>query len=381
MRGARPAHHAVPHRPRRRPVHAHARGPGRQPEPGTVLTWLRNSRSARLLADLVATGRPVTHADLDPTAAEGRAAARTVEYLRGLLTAYQVLPERDELSARIERHLQRVAARHPEHALLLRSYVRWSLLPRARGAYARINRAAEFLSAMTARGLLLQEVTQHEVDGWLAGSPGTRFTVRDFVVWATRRGHARILDVLHWPKKDPVALDEDSHWELLHQCLTDTDLPLEVRGAGAILLLFGQHLTRVTALTTQAVTTVGEDTFLTLDRTPIPLPAPLGALLTDLANRPPPTNWAANTSRGWLFPGGRPGQHLSATVLGRRLAAHQIPSRPARATTLVTLAQDLPPAVLGPMLGLHPVTAAHWRRRASTDWTAYLEARVTAPPS
>ncbi|MEB3965126.1 hypothetical protein OKJ48_33600 [Streptomyces kunmingensis] len=51
------------------------------------------------------------------------------------------------------------------------------------------------------------------------------------------------------------------------------------------------------------------------------------------------------------------------------------PNRPARATALVTLAQDLPPAVLGPMLGLHPVTAAHWRRRAATDWTAYLQAR------
>ncbi|MFF3652713.1 hypothetical protein ACFYXV_29265 [Streptomyces sp. NPDC002181] len=273
--------------------------------------------------------------------------------------------------------------------------MRWSLLPRARrherlrgggflgrarGAYARINRAAEFLSAMTARGLLLQEVTQHEVDTWLAVNPGTRFAVRDFIVWATRRGHARTLDVPHWPKKAPVAMDEDSHWELLHQCLTDTDLPLEVRGAGSILLLFGQHLTRITALTTHAVTTAGEDTFLTLDRTPIPLPALLGGLLADLTNRPPPTNWAANTSRGWLFPGGRPGQHLSATVLGRRLAAHQIPNRPARATALVTLAQDLPPAVLGPMLGLHPVTAAHWRQRAATDWTAYLEARLTAPP-
>ncbi|MCX5174581.1 hypothetical protein [Streptomyces virginiae] len=58
---------------------------------------------------------------------------------------------------------------------------------------------------------------------------------------------------------DPVGLDEDSHWELLHQCLTDADLPLDVRGAGAILLLFGQHLTRITALTTQAVTAVGEN--------------------------------------------------------------------------------------------------------------------------
>lgn len=365
------------------------------PEPGTVLNWLRNSHSARLLADLVARGRPLTHLDLDATAGDGRAAPRTVDYLRGLLVAYQVLPERDELSARIERHLDRVVARHPEHALLLRSYVRWSLLPRARrherlrgggflgrvhSAYSRINRAAEFLTAMAAQGRLLREVTQHDVDAWLAINPGTRFTVRDFIVWATRRGHACPLDVAHWPKRDPVSLAEDSHWELLHQCLTDTDLPLDVRGAGAILLLFGQHLTRIAALTTHAVTTVGEHTFLTLDLTPIPLPGSLAGLLTDLTDMPPPTNWAANSSQDWLFPGDRPGQHLSASVLGRRLAAHNIPNRPARATALVAFAQDLPPAVLGPVLGLHPVTAAHWRRRASTDWATYLEARLATPP-
>lgn len=28
------------------------------------------------------------------------------------------------------------------------------------------------------------------------------------------------------------------------------------------------------------------------------------------------------------------------------------------------------------MLGLHVITAQQWRRRAATDWTAYLEARL-----
>ncbi|MFE2324782.1 hypothetical protein ACFXD5_12845 [Streptomyces sp. NPDC059385] len=128
------------------------------------------------------------------------------------------------------------------------------------------------------------------------------------------------------------------------------------------------------------MSTVGEGSFLTLSRTPIPLPASLADLLTDLSYIPAPTNWAANSSHDWLFPGCRPGQHLSGTVLGRRLAAHHIPNRPARATALVALAQDPPPAVFGPMLGVHPVTAAHWRRRAATDWTAYLEARLPPPP-
>ncbi|TVL87385.1 hypothetical protein [Streptomyces sp. SAJ15] len=362
------------------------------PEPGTALNWLRNSRSARLLADLIATGRPLTHADLDATATGSRSGAMIADYLRGLLVTYQVLPERDELSARITRHLDEIITRHPHHAVLLRSYVRWSLLPRARRrqrlrgggvkhrirwAYTRINVAVEFLTTMAACGLSLGEVTQHQVDAWLAGNPGTRYEVRDFVVWAHRRHHARALEVPHRPKADPVGLDEDSQWDLLHQCLTDPELPLDVRSAGAILLLFGQHLTRIAALTTSALSTADDNTtFLTLDRTPIPLPASLARLLTDLVERPEPTGWAANTPSGWLFPGHLPGAHLSAAVLGRRLAAHRIPNRPARTTALVAVAQELPPAILGPMLGLHPITASLWRRRAGTDWTAYLAART-----
>ncbi|MFE2582914.1 hypothetical protein [Streptomyces sp. NPDC059378] len=85
-----------------------------------------------------------------------------------------------------------------------------------------------------------------------------------------------------------------------------------------------------------------------------------------------------NTSTGWIFPGHLPGAHTCATALGRRLAAPHIPNRPARTTALVALACNLPPAVLGPMLGLHPITAVQWRRRAATDWTAHLQARQGA---
>ncbi|WP_435191789.1 hypothetical protein [Streptomyces sp. bgisy126] len=44
---------------------------------------------------------------------------------------------------------------------------------------------------------------------------------------------------------------------------------------------------------------------------------------------------------------------------------------------MVQLAEDLTPAVLAPRPGLHAVTAEHWRRRAATNWTAYLEARMS----
>ncbi|MFB8242673.1 hypothetical protein ACFC58_39690 [Kitasatospora purpeofusca] len=234
---------------------------------------------------------------------------------------------------------------------------------------------------MHEHGFALADVTQHDVDAWLAGNPGTCYQVRDFAVWAHRRGHSRPLLVPHRPKADPEGLDEDSHWELLQQCLTDTVLPLEVRAAGALLLLFGQHATRIAALPTDAMDTLDGHPVLVLDRTPIRLPEPLARLLTQLADQAPPSGWAANSPRRWLFPGIRPGQHISATALSRCLAAHHIPVRPSRTTALVQLAQDLPPAILAPMLGLHPVTATRWRSRAATDWTAYLQARRTSSPA
>lgn len=111
--------------------------------------------------------------------------------------------------------------------------------------------------------------------------------VRDFIVWAARRG--RPLLVPHRLKSDPVGIDDDSPRELLQQCLTDTDLPLNVRAAGSVLLLFGQHLARVTVLPTTALSTADGHTVLVLDHTPIRLPEKiLASLLAELAGQPPP---------------------------------------------------------------------------------------------
>ncbi|MFD9621319.1 hypothetical protein ACFWB2_29145 [Streptomyces virginiae] len=93
-------------------------GTARGEQPRTAPNWIRDSHSSRLLAGLAAAGRPLPHDDLDDLARAGdRGDAQTVDYPRGVLVAYEALPERDELSARIERHLDRVVKRHPEHAL------------------------------------------------------------------------------------------------------------------------------------------------------------------------------------------------------------------------------------------------------------------------
>ncbi|MFD9302139.1 hypothetical protein ACFWCB_05455 [Streptomyces sp. NPDC060048] len=173
-------------------------------------------------------------------------------------------------------------------------------------------------------------------------------------------------------------LDEDSHWEILHQCLTDTELPLDVRTAGAVLYLFGQELTRIAALPDDAISVRDGEAVLLLDRVPIRLPEPLALLAAELTSRQPTPGWATAYPSRWLFPAARPARHLTGAALGRRLADHNIPNRPARAAALVHLAQDMPPAVLAPLLGIHIGTAVKWRRHAATDWTAYLEARSTS---
>ncbi|MFG2839905.1 hypothetical protein ACGFYE_33430 [Streptomyces zaomyceticus] len=101
--------------------------------PRTVLTWLRNSQSAHLLRHIAVCGRELNHTDLDTLAVStGRGGAQSTDYLRSLLVAYGILPARDEHLAGVERHLARTLQRHPQYAPLLRPYVRWSVLPRAR---------------------------------------------------------------------------------------------------------------------------------------------------------------------------------------------------------------------------------------------------------
>ncbi|MGW7065237.1 hypothetical protein ACWGHM_43140 [Streptomyces sp. NPDC054904] len=162
----------------------------------------------------------------------------------------------------------------------------------------------------------------------------------------------------------------------LRLTVTDTELPLDVRTAGAVLYLFGQELARIAALPDDAISVRDGEAVLLLDRVPIRLPEPLALLAAELTSRQRTPGWATAYPSRWMFPAARPARHL--TGAGRRLAAHNIPNRPARTAALVHLAQYMAPAVLAPLLGIHIGTAVKWRRHAATDWTAYLGARSTS---
>ena len=104
----------------------------------------------------------------------------------------------------------------------------------------------------------------------------------------------------------------------------------------------------------------------------VPVPGPLGVILTELIRTGrchAATGSPATTP--WLFPGALPGQPITASWLGQRLRHLGIYAMTARRAALTDLAAQLPAAVLADLLHLTPGTAVHWMHQAGADWSGY----------
>jgi hypothetical protein len=72
-----------------------------------------------------------------------------------------------------------------------------------------------------------------------------------------------------------------------------------------------------------------------------------------------------------------PGQHAEAGRLGDLLTRDLgLYIRPARASALCALAEDLPAPVLADLLDMHITTALRWTTLVKRDWSSYISARA-----
>jgi hypothetical protein len=354
---------------------------------------LNGSEWIQLLGDLVASGKPLTHQVLDELPQGNR-----VRYLRTVLMHAGALDAQgdglESLGPWLKNYL---AGLSPKSAQLLRPYASWSVLPRTRHraarlgitasapeyARTRIETAAHFLNWLQDNDRTLADVTQHDIDTWIGSGASTRRRVRDFLRWTHARGLSTDLRV-HWLGREGLAenvLDDDERWTLLRRCLRDDSLALQLRVAGALVLLYGQIPTRIVELTVDSVTTTETDTHLVLRDQPVLLPPTLATLTLELAAR---STQEQSTTSGtetpaWLFPGARPGSHFYAgrlsTALNKNLG---IFVRPARGAALNALAADLPAPVLADLLGLSVTTATRWGALAARDNAEYVAARIAS---
>ncbi|NHI06710.1 Cro/Cl family transcriptional regulator [Streptomyces sp. KO7888] len=161
------------------------------------------------------------------------------------------------------------------------------------------------------------------------------------------------------------------------RCVDDMTLPLDVRAAGALVLLYGVPVSRIAQLTLQDIEEREDGTYIALGARPILMPPVVADLVAQQAAALP-RSIAARTIDGtdWLFPGNLAGRPTTAMPLTRRLSTHGISVRPARNTAVLALAADLPATILSDVLGMHIVTAVDWVKYVKRDWTGYIEAKA-----
>ena len=358
--------------------------------PKSALNWLQRSHGAALLADLASGTLPATHEALD---ADPR--RRAADFLRHMLTAGSVLPARDEELTRtwqwldgVIKSVQPAAARR-----VARAYATWQVMRRLRVSAGRATRprtytahahrnvraAASFLAWLDGRGHALTDCRQADVDSWLATGPAA-CQARDFLSWAAAHGHCQAFALPGRVRASGPAATQDQRWALAARLLHDDTVDLTDRAAGSLLLLYGQQLSRIAAMTTSQITSRGDAVLVRFGDHDVPVPEPLGVILTELicAGRTH-TGTGSPATKRWLFPGGLPGQPITPGRLGSRLRAVGVYAMAGRRAALTDLAARMPAAILADLLHLAPTTAIRWMRHAGGDWSGYAAELARTP--
>ncbi|MFD5233363.1 hypothetical protein ACFWJ5_33530 [Streptomyces qaidamensis] len=174
----------------------------------------------------------------------------------------------------------------------------------------------------------------------------------------------------------PFSTDEDQA-EQLHRCLGDDALPLDVRTAGALTLLFGLQHTRLLELTLHDI--IDDDTVvaLNLNGHRLPLPPEVAQLVRALRDQRQKSRHLDQTASTtpWLFPGQEPARPLGATYLYLKLRRHGIASLASRNSARLALATDLPASVLADFTGTSISNSTRWTGYAKRDWLDYIASR------
>jgi len=353
--------------------------------PANILTWKLSPKIQALLAGLASGDIPLTHQGLDD---DGR--YEQTAHLRSLLVHNGILPARDEPLARFERWLTQKldAITDPAVHTAVEQFATWHHLRRLRKTstpgqqseagirYAKqdITEAIKFLTWLhSTHQRTAATCLQQDVDEWLASGPTTRSKVRNFFSWAKKARLNASVRITHQQPPPECALTQEQRLAWTKELLSGEPDTLAYRVAGILLLLYAQPLTKIAALPTTAVLSVDDDMRILLGQEPIPLPQLFADMLRrHLATRPNLRTAGGVALSPWLFPGVRPGGHLTAQTIMKRLRSLGINLLGARNTALQSLAVEVPPPLVAELLGYsYNVTQRH-AEIAAQPWARYV---------
>lgn len=346
------------------------------------LTWIRQEHVAAFLQRL-AVAPSVTHQALDALPSP-----RTREYVRGLLVEHGVLARRDELRARYDDWAKKALDRvdDPENRDLVRRYIRWHHQRRMNhtgevrhGTFLRskqsVTVAIDFLNWLTDRGTRLAGLRQAHLDAWQAEGPTTREIADRFLNWAikTHTAPPGLKMVPHRRGTSP-RLSTSQQEQAVQQVVHGHLLSPRDRAAAILVIVFGQQIERVAALTWDDLAVADELVTVRLGGIEIALPDPLDAPWRELATDPGHGRTAAHPDSNWVFRGASPGRHISSAHLRQRLRA-LFSARAARLGTLHELTKLAPVAIIAETLGYSPATIERHGTDSAAAYAQYVAAR------
>jgi hypothetical protein len=236
-----------------------------------------------------------------------------------------------------------------------------------------VRAAIALLDGLGTRGRALADARQADLDTWLTSDQAShRREAGHFVRWANRHKLTSLefpATRWHGPTR---TIDTEARWAQARWLLHDHTVNPVDRVAGLLVLLYAQTPAAISRLTLEHVRTTDRQVHLRLGREPVALPEPLaGQVVHLLARRRGHAALGDQRTSPWLFPGGRPGQPISAYQLAERLRQLGLQPAQSRTTALFGLAAELPAAVLARLLGIHIKVAVEWQHASAGDWTTY----------
>jgi hypothetical protein len=157
------------------------------------LTWIKQTHVRSFFEQLRGHGR-VTHGLLDSLPP-----SRTRDYVRGLLVEHGALPRHDLYRDRFNEWTPGAIDRldHPDDRDVITRFIRWHILRRmneegatSRGTFLRAKQtvtvAIDFLTWLRTRDVLLEHLSQGDLDAWQAGGLTTRGVASRFLGWAIK---------------------------------------------------------------------------------------------------------------------------------------------------------------------------------------------------
>lgn len=356
--------------------------------PQSVITWLQKppATGVKLLGLMARRELPISHDTF-----RGLPADRSHNYLRDLLASTGVLPPYHPPIEQIERWLDTtLAPLDAEDSGLVGRYAHWHLLRRLRGtadrgeltksaiysARGNINGAVRLGQWAARHGTTIADLTQPQLESYLADYPGARNSQQSFVAWL---GRARVNTTIAIPWRGTttpeVTVTDADRWDQINTLLHDDTIALHARIGGLFTLLFAQPLETVVAMRVDQITLTDDGTVLvTFDTVPVEMPPGLDDLLRRHLDRPGSPS-IASTDHGWLFPGRHPGRHLVRETFRGHLARLGVGPGRGRHAAMFALAGQVPAPVLADLIGIADTTAVRWATLAARDWSTYIAQR------